>query len=71
MKYNILKNKIYLYLTEFFSGMAIMAVELGASSGIGVLYLLPQETGSMHHLHGPLYHLHPVRQFQPLRFLGR
>ncbi len=31
MKYNILKNKIYLYLTEFFSGMAIMAVELGAS----------------------------------------
>ena len=27
----ILKNKIYLYLTEFFSGMAIMAVELGAS----------------------------------------
>lgn len=31
MKHNILKNKIYLYLTEFFSGMAIMAVELGAS----------------------------------------
>ncbi len=31
MEYNILKNKIYLYLTEFFSGMAIMAVELGAS----------------------------------------
>lgn len=31
MKYNILKNKNYLYLTEFFSGMAIMAVELGAS----------------------------------------
>ena len=28
---NILKNKVYLYLTEFFSGMAIMAVELGAS----------------------------------------
>lgn len=27
----ILKNKFYLYLTEFFSGMAIMAVELGAS----------------------------------------
>lgn len=27
----ILKNKIYLYLTEFFSGMAVMAVELGAS----------------------------------------
>lgn len=27
----ILKNKVYLYLTEFFSGMAVMAVELGAS----------------------------------------
>ncbi|MCD8119777.1 MAG: fused MFS/spermidine synthase [Lachnospiraceae bacterium] len=28
---SILKNKLYLYLTEFFSGMAVMAVELGAS----------------------------------------
>ena len=27
----ILKNKYYLYLTEFFAGMAVMAVELGAS----------------------------------------
>ena len=27
----ILNNKIYLYLTEFFAGMAVMAVELGAS----------------------------------------
>lgn len=27
----ILQNKIYLYLTEFFSGMSVMAVELGAS----------------------------------------
>ena len=27
----ILKNKYYLYLTEFFCGMAVMAVELGAS----------------------------------------
>ncbi|MBO7531881.1 MAG: fused MFS/spermidine synthase, partial [Lachnospiraceae bacterium] len=31
MKFDILKNKFYLYLTEFFSGMAVMAVELGAS----------------------------------------
>lgn len=30
-KHNILKNKYYLYLTEFFSGMSVMAVELGAS----------------------------------------
>lgn len=28
---NILKNKFYLYLTEFFAGMSVMAVELGAS----------------------------------------
>ena len=27
----ILENKLYLYLTEFFSGMSVMAVELGAS----------------------------------------
>ena len=28
---NILKNKIYLYMTEFFAGMSVMAAELGAS----------------------------------------
>lgn len=28
---SILSNKLYLYLTEFFSGMSVMAVELGAS----------------------------------------
>ncbi len=28
---NILKNKYYLYMTEFFAGTAVMAVELGAS----------------------------------------
>ena len=27
----ILKNKWFLYLTEFFSGVSLMAVELGAS----------------------------------------
>ena len=27
----LLRNKLYLYLTEFFSGIAVMAVELGAS----------------------------------------
>ena len=30
-KKNILENKLYLYLTEFFSGVSVMAVELGAS----------------------------------------
>lgn len=28
---NILRNKYYLYITEFFAGMSVMAVELGAS----------------------------------------
>ncbi len=31
MKRKILSNKLYLYLTEFFAGMSVMAVELGAS----------------------------------------
>ena len=30
-KSSILKNKYYLYLTEFFAGVSVMAVELGAS----------------------------------------
>lgn len=30
-KRSILGNKLYLYLTEFFAGMSVMAVELGAS----------------------------------------
>lgn len=30
-KRKILGNKVYLYLTEFFAGMSVMAVELGAS----------------------------------------
>lgn len=30
-KYSILNNKLFLYLTEFFAGMSVMAVELGAS----------------------------------------
>ncbi len=31
MKRDILENKAYLYITEFFAGMGVMAVELGAS----------------------------------------
>ncbi len=31
MERKILKNKYYLYMTEFFAGMSVMAVELGAS----------------------------------------
>lgn len=29
--HSILKNKVFLYVTEFFAGMSVMAVELGAS----------------------------------------
>lgn len=31
MENSILRNKFYLYLTEFFAGMSVMAVEMGAS----------------------------------------
>ena len=31
MESRLLKNKYFLYVTEFFSGMSVMAVELGAS----------------------------------------
>ena len=31
MNNKLLQNKYYLYLTEFFSGMSVMAIELGAS----------------------------------------
>ena len=36
----ILKNKLYLYMTEFFSGVAVMAVELGASRLLAPLSLI-------------------------------
>lgn len=31
MESRILKNRLYLYMTEFFAGMSVMAVEMGAS----------------------------------------
>ena len=31
MEHRLLQNKYFLYLTEFFAGMSVMAVELGAS----------------------------------------
>ena len=33
----VLKNKIFLYLTEFFAGMSVMAVELGQKYGVKVI----------------------------------
>ena len=40
----ILKNKIFLYLTEFFAGMSVMAVELGAGS-LHPISALPRSCG--------------------------
>ena len=38
----ILKNKLFLYLTEFFSGMSVMAVELGARRMLAPYFSSPQ-----------------------------
>ena len=38
MKKDILNNRYYLYATEFFAGMAVMAVELGASRLLAPLF---------------------------------
>ena len=32
MESRLLRNKYFLYVTEFFSGMSVMAVELGAAN---------------------------------------
>lgn len=44
----ILKNKLFLYLTEFFAGMSVMAVELGASR---LLALFPDRMDHCHRHH--------------------
>ena len=38
----ILKNKLFLYLTEFFAGMSVMAVEFGASRLLAPYFSSPQ-----------------------------
>lgn len=35
MENRLIKSKTFLYLTEFFAGMSVMAVELGASRLLG------------------------------------
>ncbi len=36
----ILRNKLFLYFTEFFAGMSVMAVELGASRLLAPYFFL-------------------------------
>ena len=45
----ILKNKIFLYLTEFFAGMSVMAVELGASRLLAPYFSSSQIVLDDHH----------------------
>lgn len=40
MKNSILKNRLYLYLTEFFAGMSVMAVEPWGKQTAGTLFQL-------------------------------
>ena len=47
-KSGILKNKLFLYLTEFFAGMSVMAVELGASH-VGAVFQLVADRVDDHH----------------------
>ena len=44
---NILKNKYYLYMTEFFAGMSVMAVELGASRLLLLISVLRRLCGQL------------------------
>lgn len=46
---NILKNKLFLYLTEFFAGMSVMAVELGASRLLGTVFQFVTDCMDDHH----------------------
>lgn len=59
----ILKNKLFLYLTEFFAGMSVMAVELGASRHDrdgARQYLRRKKCGQVAES-GPLVHENPDR----------
>ena len=44
---NILKNKYYLYMTEFFAGMSVMAVELGRAACWRLILVLHRSYGQL------------------------
>ena len=46
---NILHNKYFLYVTEFFAGMSVMAVELGASRLMAPYFSSSQIVYRRHH----------------------
>lgn len=54
----ILKNKLFLYLTEFFSGMSVMAVDLGASRLLAPYFSSSQIVWTIiiDHLHAKQFH---------------
>ena len=43
----ILRNKMYLYLTEFFAGMSVMAVELGQAVCLLPILVPPRSSGPL------------------------
>ena len=43
----ILKNKLFLYLTEFFAGMSVMAVELVPADCLPLISVLPRLCGRL------------------------
>ena len=57
----ILKNKLFLYLTEFFSGMSVMAVELGASRLLAPYFSSSQIVWTIIAESGPPVHENPDR----------
>ena len=47
----VLKNKLFLYLTEFFAGMSVMAVELGSEQTACSLFQFLPDRVDNHYRH--------------------